>query len=407
MLLPLVLFTIRHNLLTVGAGQMYARIEVAVDAAHPGDVIEVYPGNYSDTAVLVNKPLTIRGVGDKPVHIDGGKFDYSGVGKVPRAIFQIDPEASGTKIERFELTGAHNASYNGAGVRINCANNVTIKECDIHGNDMGIMSNGRVGDDNAGKDQLIEHCLIHANGNSSDPGYNHNLYLGGTSVDLEFCEIFGSLTGHNLKSRAHFNLVRYCYIHDSANRECDFVEAWDTERPNSNAVLIGNVIVKDPNCTGNRATIHFGKERGKRDGALFLLNNTIVTPFASGLVVLDSPNGSVRLFNNVIVNAGQASPALVEVSGGAKASSVTGANNWISSGYDLSATGLDPNSRFSGKTWGENPLHPGFLVGRAMPQPIPAKYTDGEGHEIAPKLDWIYAGQGKWTGVKGPYLGAG
>ena len=130
-------------------------------------------------------------------------------------------------------------------MRINAAKNVTIGDCEIYDNDMGIMSGGAVNDEHAAENQLIENCKIHANGNAKDSGYNHNLYLGGTSAVISHCEIFGSLTGHNLKSRAHFNRIEYCYIHDAANREIDLVEGWDTERAESNALLIGNVIVKD------------------------------------------------------------------------------------------------------------------------------------------------------------------
>jgi hypothetical protein len=393
------------HVLNVGPGQDYPRIEAAVEAAQPKDTIRVYPGKYDGTAVLITKQVAIRGVGgEKPIRIDGGSFDYSGVGSTPRAIFQVDPDASGTTIEGFELTGAHNRSFNGAGVRINCANDVTVKSCDIHGNDMGIMSNGKR-DAEAGKNQSIEHCAIHENGNSGDPGYNHNLYLGGTSVEVAFCDIYGSLTGHNLKSRAHYNLVRHCYIHDSANRECDFVEAWDTERPNSNAVLIGNVIVKDPKCQGNGAVIHFGKEKGKRNGSIYLLNNTIVTRFVSGVIVIDSPDAAAHLFNNVIVNTEQAAPALVAVDAGAKLIAVTGGNNWISRGYDLSQTSLVGS--LTGTSRAENPLKAQLIAGRALAQPIPYSYVDGNGNEVKPKLDWIYAGNGKWQGIKAPFFGAG
>ena len=38
------------------------------------------------------------------------------------------------------------------------------------------------------------------------------------------CEVHSSLTGHNVKSRAHRTVVEACYIHDSANREFDLVD---------------------------------------------------------------------------------------------------------------------------------------------------------------------------------------
>ncbi|MEI8283096.1 MAG: hypothetical protein WCG75_11875, partial [Armatimonadota bacterium] len=215
----------------VGPGKQFSRIEEAVAQAKSGDVISVFPSpdGYAKTAVRVRTPkLTIRGVGRKPVEVKGDGFDYSGSGSVPRAIIQIDPSGTGSKIENLDLSGAHNSSFNGAGIRIQGANDVTVSDCIIHDNDMGIMSNGMEGDPKAGSNQRIEYCLIERNGNLKDPVYNHNLYLGGTSAFLAHCEIRNSTTGHNVKSRAHYIQIMGCNIHDAANREIDLPEAWDT-----------------------------------------------------------------------------------------------------------------------------------------------------------------------------------
>ena len=239
--------------LEVGPGKRFERIEDANAKAADGDVILVYPRldgrPYEKTAVFVRRSrLAFRAVpveGEKWVAVSGEGFDYSGKGSVPRAIFQFNRETDGCVLEGFELSGAHNESLNGAGVRVNQANFVTIRNCHIHANDMGVMSNGD-GTADTGVDLRIEYCIIHRNGSLDDPGYNHNLYLGGTSVTLSCCEVHSSLTGHNLKSRAHYTRVEYSYIHHSANREFDLVDSVDTERADSHAVLMGNVIVKDP-----------------------------------------------------------------------------------------------------------------------------------------------------------------
>lgn len=395
---------VRGAVLAVGDGKPFARIEDALSAAKSGDSIEVYPSRagYTGAAIMVRKShVAIRGMGEKRIVIDGAGFVYSGEGRVPRAIVQFDPEANGCSISHFELRNAHNASFNGSGVRINHANDVTVSDCDIHDNDMGIMSNGVEGDPTAGSNQLITHCLIHRNGSLKDPGYNHNLYLGGTSVTVEFCDIYGSLTGHNLKSRAHYILVRYCKIHDAANRECDFVEAWDTERANSNAVLIGNVIAKDPQCSGNRMTIHFGREKGLRNGTLFLVNNTILTPFFSPVVGLDSPQAALFLTNNVIVNAQESHPILVEASSGALIQSVSGSNNWISKGYDLSQTGVKP-----GWSGGGSVLEQNRSVGGSLGKPVRVNALDGEGRPFDASPTYRFKGGG-WEKSAPGFIGAG
>jgi hypothetical protein len=115
------------------------------------------------------------------------------------------------------------------------------------------------------------------------------------------CEIAFSLTGHNLKSRAHQNWIEYNFIHDSANRELDLVDALgNTDVPGSDSVLLGNIIRKAPKMSGNKTVIQFGKD-GKADhtGTIFLVHNTIVTPYKSPVVDLSAPGAKEMLVNNV------------------------------------------------------------------------------------------------------------
>ncbi|MCC6125390.1 MAG: right-handed parallel beta-helix repeat-containing protein [Pirellulales bacterium] len=344
---------IHAKTLEVGDGKPYSRIEDANAAAQRGDVILVHDLEndrpYEKVAVFVQKKnLTFRAApGEEKswVRLSGMDFDYSGNGGAPRAIFQFNRGADGCVLEGFELFGAHNESHNGAGVRINQANRTTIRRCSIHGNDMGIMSNGD-GTSNTAADQRIEHCEIHHNGDTAEPGQNHNLYLGGTSATVSFCEIHSSLTGHNLKSRAHQLRMQYCFIHDSANREFDLVDAADTAEPESHALLRGNIIVKNPNCEGNRSVIHFGQDGGKdRDGTLYLYFNTIVTPFLAPVVELSAPGAKAELVGNLISNgsARQSNQQVANVRGGAQIQNLTGMQNYISGDFVLPKdAGLKP-----------------------------------------------------------------
>ena len=295
--------------LEVGDDQAFPQIEKAVAAAKDGDEIVVFPKQdgsaYRRTALMVRTPnLTIRSADpQKPVELNGDGFVYSGIGNVPRAIIQFEPEASGCTLDGFRLVHARNESHNGAGVRINQANDVTIRNCEIRNNDMGIMSNGEFSKQTAAR-QRIEKCKITDNGTMKEPGQNHNLYLGGTSVTVRECEIAKSVTGHNLKSRAHLNIIIKNHIHDSANRELDLVDAaGTTDVSGSDSFLIENTIVKDPNSTGNKAVIHFGRDgSASHDGTLWLVCNTIRTPFIS-FADISSGNGVVFL-DNVIEDCG-------------------------------------------------------------------------------------------------------
>jgi hypothetical protein len=350
----------------VGPSRKFERIEQANEVAQPGDVILVYPRldgtPYERTAVFVSqRDLTFRAMpaeGNDCVPISGAGFEYSGRGQIPRAIFQFNRGSDGCVLEGFELHEAHNATHNGAGVRINQANNITIRRCNIHDNDMGIMSNGD-GTLEAGRNQVVEACRVHHNGSLEDPGYNHNFYLGGTSVTIRFCDVASSLTGHNVKSRAHFTRVEYSFIHDSANREFDLVDAADTARPESDAVILGCIIAKDPQCRGNRGVIHFGQDGGgKHAGTLFLVHNSIVHPFVSPLLELSTDAARAVFVGNVVSDGGanQYNQKIVGAHGGASPSRLTGNSNWFSGGFTLAdGVGLDPATNSFQR------LHPVFV----------------------------------------------
>ena len=219
---------------------------------------------------------------------------------------------------------------------------------------MGIMSNGD-GTLARAVDQRIEDSRIHHNGDRTHPGYNHNFYLGGASVTLSFCEVAASLTGHNVKSRAHHIRVEYCCIHGSANRELDLVDAAETAFSGSDAVLIGNVIAKDPACSGNRGVIHFGQDGGgAHDGTIHMVHNTIVTPFISPVLALSAPGARARWTGNIVDDGGAGQPRQVlaqHTAGAALADFVIGSNNWLAAGFAASAraTGIDPATTFVGQ----------------------------------------------------------
>jgi len=290
----------------VGEDKPFQRIEDAVAQAKPGDEIVVHPKSggtpYRQPALMIHTAkLTIRSADPgTPVVLDGEGFDYSGRGSVPRAIVQFNPGADGCTLDGFTLINARNGSFNGAGVRITQANDVTIRNCVIRNNDMGIMSDGNVAQQ-TGMRQLIEKCKITDNGTARDPGYNHNLYLGGTSVTVRECEIARAVTGHNVKSRAHLNYIIGCHIHHSANREFDLVDAAGaTDVPGSDSFLVGNLIEKDPNSTGNKAVVHFGRDgNAVHNGTIWLIGNTIRTPFISPVVDISSGNGAVFIDNEI------------------------------------------------------------------------------------------------------------
>lgn len=322
--------------LQVGDGRQFVQIAAAVKAAPPGAEIDVFPASrgYAQTALRLSKPLHLRAMGH--VLLDGRGFDFSGVGSVPRAIVQFDPGASGSSITGFEMCNAHNASFNGAAIRIQAARNVNVTRCDIHDNDMGIMSSGIEGDPQAGSNQRYEECLIHGNGNTKDPGYNHNLYLDGSSAYLNRCVIYGSVTGHNLKSRAHFTQVTNSLLFGGANRQIDCVNSWNSARAASNLVVYNCVIAMDPLSVGNGNVIHFGRENGDRNGCAYLLACSVYTEFLSPVLLLTSPGASAKITDSMILNPDPVHRELLGFGEGVSKKKAQAGGDLLSFGYSAS-----------------------------------------------------------------------
>lgn len=277
--------------LNIGPGQAFDRPETALAQAHAGDTLRLIApenGTLTLTAVALRitiPDITIIGVGD--VTLSGEGFDYTGVGSVPRAIIQVDPSGRGAVIQHLTLTAAHNGDGNGAGVRINAADQVTLRSCEIHGCDMGVMSAGDAGQ---ARGQRLEQCTIYGNGSALSHGFSHNLYLGGEDVTLEDCTARDSSHGHNLKSRSRQLTARRCTFTSAADREIDLVDSALTADSDSSALLEECTLTKRQDSEGNRGVIHFGRDGNfDRAGVLTLRRCRIQTWYISPVVTLSTP----------------------------------------------------------------------------------------------------------------------
>lgn len=336
---------VHAGILEVGPGRTYSTPNDAYAAAVAGDTIRVFPqasnAPYVQVRIQASKArIAFVGVvqNGERVRLAGTGFTYSGAGSTPRAMFQFNPGTDDCVVENFEIYDCHNGSYNGAAVRINQANRITVRNCEIRNNDMGLMSNGDVGVQ-SGADQLVENCIVHDNGNTSDPGYNHNFYMGGTSVRIRGCNVYAATTGHNIKSRAHLTMVEGSYVHDSPNRELDLVDdATNTATSGSHALVSGCVIRKMDSCPGNRGTIHFGQDGGNaHNGTLYLVNCTILTQYVTAVVTLSAAGSGARFYNCLVSDPlqTQTSGQVLIALGTASAANCGGSNLWVSRGFTV------------------------------------------------------------------------
>jgi hypothetical protein len=243
-------------------------------------------------------PVIIRGVGETRPVFDGEGIDTSGRGPIPRAIFQI--EGAHIIIERLEFRNARN-NHNAAGIRLLASTNAVIRDCKITQCDMGIF-----GDDK--ETALIEKCEVAFNGTEKFNGYSHNFYMHGNRVVVRGCHIHNATFGQNFKSRAHYNELWFNWIADSNQGEVGFVDArGTTDKPHSNALMVGNIVVSKEGRTGNTMKfIDFGSDGGNaRIGTLFLFHNTFVAGDRKiKFLMFSSPGVSAVVERNIFSGGG-------------------------------------------------------------------------------------------------------
>lgn len=334
----------------VGPGKPYptlAALEAAPVVLAPGDIVQLSAGTHAGVkrwkhAGAPGNPITIRGMGSARPRVDATGFNVGGTLPNPRAAFQI--EASHVVIEHLEFANATNTE-NAAGIRVTGAGltGVVIRDCRMHANDMGLMADGF-------SDLLVEGCEIDRNGVADFSGYCHNVYIsGGDRVTLRGCHVHDSLYGQNVKSRAHFTALLYNRIADSQDGEVGLVESSATATANSNAVMIGNVVISKArgDAWNNQRFVRFGADgnTGSHQGTLYAYNNTFIAGSSSNAFLFSTLVGSpIVARNNIFVGSAKISDGSV--------GPVSGANNWLPTGATVPAG-------FTGSVQG---AAPGFVI---------------------------------------------
>src|SRR5215472_11672558 len=297
----------------------------------PGDVVEVDQGTYTDACQLTASgtaamPITLRGVpGPRPV-FDATGLDLSGSGSVPRAIFQFTG-GSHWRVSHLELKNATNASANGAAFRVTAgALDIVIDDVSVHDCQDGFMSDG------AATLTVTASDVFH---NGAGDGFSHNFYVQGQSIVLVGNHIHDSNAGQNVKVRSHDAFIAYNLIENAGNYEIDLIQnPPQTDAPNANAILIGNVIIRPPSADNNSQVIVWGTDNAAetgRNGSLYAFSNTFILAHPSNRLfhAISPAAGSQIHLVNSIVHA--------TVSGTGLATDATtsgilvGSNDWISS----------------------------------------------------------------------------
>lgn len=124
-LLTINLFAIASTL-EVGVSKQFKTIKSAIDAAKTGDLILINKGVYAEGEILIDKSLTLKGIG-YPV-IDG-----KGKSQVIRV------EANGVELEGLDVRNAgYSSSYDWAAIKVLNSKNVVVRNNRLSNNSSGV-----------------------------------------------------------------------------------------------------------------------------------------------------------------------------------------------------------------------------------------------------------------------------
>lgn len=191
--------------LRVGPGELAA----AAKTAPAGATIILGPGVYRE-APAFDRPVTVQSwdwtpgrpppaLGAPPLTV---LIDATGLA-LPEDKAAILFKAGGT-VRGVEIVGAASTKGNGSGIRNYPAQDVTVEDCAIHGNEMGALFSGGV----------ITFNRVDSHHNTGD-GNCHNLYYGeampGGSLVLTDSRLWHSPNGSCIKSRALKTTITRCW----------------------------------------------------------------------------------------------------------------------------------------------------------------------------------------------------
>lgn len=275
----------------VGPGRAYRTPSEAAAVAKDGDTIEIDAGLYArDIAVWRQNNLTIRGVGGM-AHLEANGQSAQG-----KAIWVI--QGDNTTLDHIEFSGAKVADRNGAGIRLE-GRNLTLRHSSFHDNEMGLLT----GND-AESTINIEFCEFYDNTvNYQKYGrLGHNIYVGAVkSFRLAGSYIHGAEIGHNVKSRARLNIIKYNLIIDGNKGGSSYL----IDLPNGGkSIIVGNLFHQSQR-NDNNSMVSYGSEGHKYGNkTLYLVHNTFVNDDTSGAFIQSLGASRIRALNNFLVGPG-------------------------------------------------------------------------------------------------------
>jgi hypothetical protein len=258
-------FSTHAATITVGPGGNFTTLAAAVTAAAPNDEIGIFAGTYTNMFAVVDKPLTIFGLGGTPV--------LQSTGLIPNGkAFLI--VRSDLTVRNLEFRDARVSSNNGAGIRLEVGD-LTVEDSIFRNNQMGILTN-----DDANGDVLVTGSSFIGNGAATGANIGHAIYANFVDNVIVRDSIFSNhIKGHDIKSRAQHTTIVNNTLDDGVGGTASYA----IDLPNGgDGIIVGNRIDQGPN-TGNTIMINYGSDATIiPDGSLLVQYNTLASTLSSG-----------------------------------------------------------------------------------------------------------------------------
>ena len=298
-LLLIILFLFQSNIFAaifeIGPTKTYANPNSLfnADVLSDGDTIQIDGGSYYGNDVLAVwsfNNLLIQGKNGTPKLYADGKYIWG------KGIWVLS--GNNITVENIAFFDASVPDKNGAGIRLD-GSGLTVRNCYFKNNENSILTNntydGTI---------LIEHSEFEGGGFGD--GFSHNLYIGHCEkLIFQYNYVHHANVGHNLKSRAQYNIILYNRIMDEETGNSSRL----IDIPNGGfTLLMGNLIMQGPESP-NYNLIGFGLE-GLTNAFIhhfIAVNNTILNKRGTDCLFFDIPLGTeyVDISNNIIGGKGE------------------------------------------------------------------------------------------------------
>jgi len=304
------------------------------------DVVEIDAATYTDDAMRWElDDVTLRGVNGRP-HIRYTRSDIDNT----KGVWLI--AAHNIRVENVEISGAKLSApngMNGAAIRFE-RTNLSLCQVYLHDSQNGFLGYGGALD--------IRYSEFDHNGldnNLDTHSLTHNLYINydstsapeyATKLVFKYNYTHRVYLGHNLKTRAGYNDIRYNRIMD----EADGYSSYLLDIPNGGFAIVAGNIFQQAAATDNYYMMNYGTSQYQNsEQGLYVFNNTFVNDFAKGSVLqIGNPTTPSVVENNLI--AGPARDAANLIANNVVTSAPLFANQ---AGYDYHLTANSPARDYS------------------------------------------------------------